>query len=382
MVTPINNLADDTPPDRLEDIDLYDMPNDDGTAVQLEFALSESSDVASYEIYAAAFSFNSVGVDGNGPETPIATLDRMPNLPLTIEILAYDAPVIPNLPVTVAIVAVDWSGNAHRDNLVTSTAIAIDDGVDDKGAYLPDIKGIDLQWIDDSILVSWEHSTEPNVRSYVIFISDNEFSEVADATMVGEVEPSDTFMITSRNFPTLTNDTTWWIGVSAKDSQFNREIIDSTKIEPPGTTGNGGDGESPSDDESSTNLNDYLTTDNMILVGMLIITIILLILVFRGRGGSSKQSKDWDLQEATWGIQAREGWDDRGSFGGQTAAPVAPPPSIQPAQQTDIYSAAQRIQQPAQPVQQQPQPQRWPQPAQQQQPAQDGIDTSFLDDLL
>ena len=38
MVTPIDNLADTTPPDRLEDIDLYDMPSDDGTAVQLEFA--------------------------------------------------------------------------------------------------------------------------------------------------------------------------------------------------------------------------------------------------------------------------------------------------------------------------------------------------------
>jgi len=376
MVTPINNLADDTSPDRLEDIDLYDMPNDDGTAVQLEFALSESSDIASYEIYAAAFSFNSVGVDGNGPETPIATLDRMPDLPLTIEILAYDTLVIPNLPVTVAVVAVDSSGNAHRDNLVTSTAIAIDDGVDDKGADLPDIKGIDLQWIDDSILVSWEHSTEPSVRSYVIFISDSEFSEVVDATMVGEVGPSDTFTITSSNFPALANDTTWWIGVSAKDSQFNREIIDSTKIEPPGTTGNEGD--SSPGDESSTNLEDYLTTDNMILVGMLMITIILLVLVFRGRGGKAVRSEDWELQEATWGIQARDGWDDKGGFGGQTAPPVAPPPSIQPAQQTDIYSAAQRIQQPAQPAQ----PQRWSQPAQQQQPAQGEIDTSFLDDLL
>ena len=77
-----------------------------------------------------------------------------------------------------------------------------------------------------------------------------------------------------------------------------------------------------------------------------------------------------------------------GSFGGQTAPPVAPPPSIQPAQQNDIYAAAQRIQQPSQPVQPQSQvqPQRWNQSAPQQptpqQPAQGGIDTSFLDDLL
>jgi hypothetical protein len=112
------------------------------------------------------------------------------------------------------------------------------------------------------------------------------------------------------------------------------------------------------------------------------ITMILLILVFRGRGGKAERSKDWDLQEATWGIQERDVWGDNGGAGGQTAPPVAPTPAIQPTQKTEINSAAQRIQQPTQPVQQQPQSQSWSQPVQQQQPAQGGIDTSFLDDLL
>ena len=113
---------------------------------------------------------------------------------------------------------------------------------------------------------------------------------------------------------------------------------------------------------------------------MVLIAILLLVLVLRGRGGRKPgRNKEWELQEATWGIEARSGWDDVGSFGGQVAPPVAPPPAIQPAQQNDIYAAAQRIQQPSQPVQQQ---QRWSQPTQQQQPPQGGIDTSFLDDLL
>ena len=107
---------------------------------------------------------------------------------------------------------------------------------------------------------------------------------------------------------------------------------------------------------------------------------VLLVLVLRGRGGRKPgRSKEWELQEATWGIEARSGWDDVGSFGGQVSPPVEAPPAIQPAQQNDIYAAAQRIQQPSQPVQQ---PQRWSQPTQQQQPPQGGIDTSFLDDLL
>ena len=377
MATPIDNSVDTTPPERLEDVNLFDMPNDDGTAVQLEFGLSDASDIAYYEVYAAAFSFTSVGPDGNGPSSG-TIIERLPDFPLTIEILAYDTLVIPNLPVTVAVVAVDSSGNAIRNNLVTSTAVAIDDGIDDKGAYLPDIAGMELKWVEDSILVSWDHSTESNVRSYVIFISDSEFSEVVNAQMVGEVGASDSFLITPSNFENLSNDTAWWIGVAAKDSDFNREIIDSMMIEPPGITD--GDGDS-SDEDSTTDLGKLLTTDNMIIAGMIIVTMVLLLLVFKGRGGSPAKNKEWELQEATWGIQARDSWDDDGSFGGQTAPPVSPPPSIQPTQQNDIYAAAQRIQQPAQPVQQQQQPQSWSQPIQQQ-PAQGGIDTSFLDDLL
>ena len=45
-------------------ISLSDRPNDNGKAVLLEFELSEEGDIAYYEIYVAAFSFNSVGQGG------------------------------------------------------------------------------------------------------------------------------------------------------------------------------------------------------------------------------------------------------------------------------------------------------------------------------
>ena len=118
----------------------------------------------------------------------------------------------------------------------------------------------------------------------------------------------------------------------------------------------------------------------MIIAGMVLISLLLLLLVVRGRGKKPARNKEWELQEATWGIEARSGWDDVGSFCGQAPPPVAAPPSIQPTKQNDIYAAAKRIQQPSQPAM----PQRWDQqtqPVQQQQP-QGGIDTSFLDDLL
>ena len=375
--TPIDNLADTTPPDRLSGLNLYDRAGDDGTAVMLEFGLSEDSDVAYYEVYAAAFTFTSVGQSGT-VKSPVATLDRSPTLPLTIDILVFDTLVVPNTPVTVAVVPVDWSGNAYRDNLVTSTAIAIDDGIEDVGAYLPDIEGVSLEWVDDSILVSWEHTTDPNVRRYVVYISDSEFENVADATNVGNASVSNTFLITPEIFPELSNDSSWWVGVSAKDDVNNRKVIESSRIGPVDSNGGSGDGDDGKD--STTDLGELLTTDNMIIAGMVLISLLLLLLVVRGRGRKPARNKEWELQEATWGIEARSGWDDVGSFGGQAPPPVAAPPSIQPAQQNDIYAAAQRIQQPSQPAM----PQRWEQqtqPVQQQQP-QGGIDTSFLDDLL
>jgi len=375
--TPIDNLADTTPPDRLSGLNLYDRAGDDGTAVMLEFDLSGDSDVAYYEVYAAAFTFTSVGQSGT-VKSPVATLDRSPTLPLTIDILVFDTLVVPNTPVTVAVVPVDWSGNAYRDNLVTSTAIAIDDGIEDVGAYLPDIEGVSLEWVDDSILVSWEHTTDPNVRRYVVYISDSEFENVADATNVGNASVSNTFLITPEIFPELSNDSSWWVGVSAKDDVNNRKVIESLRIGPVDSNGGSGDGDDGKD--STTDLGELLTTDNMIIAGMVLISLLLLLLVVRGRGKKPARNKEWELQEATWGIEARSGWDDVGSFGGQSPPPVAAPPSIQPAQQNDIYAAAQRIQQPSQPAM----PQRWEQqtqPVQQQQP-QGGIDTSFLDDLL
>ena len=377
-VTPIDNLADNTPPERLDGLNLYDRAGDDGTAVMLEFELSQDSDVAYYEVYAAAFSFTSVGQSGT-VKTPIATLDRNPNLPLTIEILAFDALVVPNTPVTVAVVPVDWSGNAYLDNLVTSTAIAINDGIADVGAYLPDIEGITLEWVEEDILVSWDHTTDPNVRNYVVFISDDEFNNVADATNVGSVSTTNSFLITSETFSELSVDSEWWIGVAAKDDVNNRKIIESQRIDPLESDGSSEDEDSEGDG-STTDLGELLTTDNLIIAGMILISIFLLILVLRGKGGKPTRNKDWELQEATWGIEARSGWDDVGSFGGQVSPPVSAPPAIQPAQQNDIYAAAERIQQPTQPSQPtQSQPQRW---SQQQQPPQGGLDTSFLDDLL
>ena len=292
--TPIDNLADTTPPERLSGLNLYDRAGDDGTAVMLEFELSQDSDVAYYEVYAAAFTFTSVGQSGT-VKSPVATLDRTPTLPLTIDILVFDTLVVPNTPVTVAVVPVDWSGNAYRDNLVTSTAIAINDGIEDVGAYLPDINGVSLEWLDDSILVSWEHTTDPNVRRYVVYISDSEFENVADATNVGDASVSNTFLITPEIFPELSNDSSWWVGVSAKDDVNNRKVIQSLRIGPIDSTDNSDKGDDGKD--STTDLGELLTTDNLIIAGMVLISLLLLLLVIRGREGSLQETRNGNCKK-------------------------------------------------------------------------------------
>ena len=93
-VIPVDNLQDVTAPLPLTDLELSDRPNAGGGALLLDFELSNESDVANYEVYAATWSFDAVGMGSNGPATPIAVLSRMPELPLTIDIVAGDTPVI------------------------------------------------------------------------------------------------------------------------------------------------------------------------------------------------------------------------------------------------------------------------------------------------
>jgi hypothetical protein len=240
--------------------------------------------------------------------------------------------------------------------------------------------------MEDSILVSWDHSIDASVRSYIVYIDAEEFVDIDAATMVGEVSAASSLLITPRMYPALTNETSWWVGVAAKDDIVSRKLIDSQELKPPIKDGAGtpGGGNGDGDGDSTNDLGDILTNENMMAAGMALIALILLLVVLRGRGGGGSRDKDWEIQEATWGIQARDGWDNTGTFGGRTKVPASPPPAIQPAQQSEIYAAAQRIEQPAQTTYQpQPtieQPQRWVQPT--QQPPQDGVDTSFLDDLL
>tara|TARA_B100001093_G_scaffold516803_1_gene596502 strand:+ start:46591 stop:54879 length:8289 start_codon:yes stop_codon:yes gene_type:complete len=389
-VIPVDNLQDTTAPNILESVDLYDRPNDDGSALLIDFELSEASDVAAYEIYAATWSFDSIGIGSTGPTSPIATLSRMPELPFTIDVVAGDTPVIAGQEIWAVVVVRDTAGNALESNLVSASSQAVDDGVDDLGGYLDDIDGVTLSWNEEvNILVEWNHADDPSVRGYRVYISSQEFSSVEEADEVAEIKASNSFLITPNTYEGLVNSTAWYVAVSPFDDLFEKEQVSPMMLD-----AYRANGDTPAEGEGSeTNqFSSLLTTPNLLAAGLLITALFLLIAIFRSRGGSRSRDQALELQEATWGIQD----DDWGAYAPATPAPVAKPiPVIDPNQADEIYAAAQRIdnqdiygrttyqaQQPVlQPVQNNALMNELVDSSAPQLPKA-SIDTSFLDDLL
>ncbi len=390
--TPINNIQDTTPPERLSNIQLTDRPMDDGTALLLDFELSDVSDVATYEVYAATWAFQSVMAGGDGPTTPIATLSREPSLPLEISLVAGDQPVVTGQEIWVVIVVRDSAGNAWEDNLNVVSNQSIDDGFDASGDYLTPVEDVILEWEDQKdVLVSWEHSNDGDVRGYQIYISTEDFSSTDDATKVGEVQASNSFLITIDNFEDLDNETTWYIAISPFDEVTNRNMVESVKIDPFTQSDVVKDGP----EEDTNEFSSLLTPPNLLAAGLVLLAMFLLIAIVRTRGNQRSRSKSWELQEATWGIQDNLGsWDDNEPMTSQVPQ-TPPPPSVSQAQTNDIYGAAQRLESnPYERQMYQPQAQ---QPVLQPQsqnllndlnggqviaPVEPKIDTTFLDDLL
>lgn len=131
-------------------------------------------------------------------------------------------------------------------------------------------------------------------------------------------------------------------------------------------------------DGTEFSINAILSQEMLLALGLGLVLLLTLITLVRGRkrSGGARISKDWELQESTWGIDTDTNWS-----GGAFETPVQQPPSP-PEQQVgtygrQVYQASQPVLQPVQ------QPQQFIQPA--QTPTQDApssIDTSFLDDLL
>jgi hypothetical protein len=312
------------------------------------------------------------------------TLDRLPEFPIRITIIAGDLPVLPGQETWVAVVAVDSSANVHKTDLTVVSSQSIDDGITDPGNYLPTIDGVTLAWVAETdILVTWNHTNDFGVEGYQIHISDEDFMDISDATFVGDTLTANSFVITSSIFADLSNKSAWYVSVTTFDDNQVRQSVDALMIN---AVENGV--VNTDDSDGGTDFQSLLTTPNLLAAGLVFVSLILLVAIVRGRGKKSKKDKQWEIQTATWGLGDDDAWNS------PPDASVPPPP---PVETGSLFQAAERIQ--SQPLDRQeysaPRPVMNPVRApvdnsilndldigNKQNTSSPGIDTSFLDDLL
>ena len=390
-VTPIDNLNDNTPPDRLTDITLRDRPQDDGTALLLEFELSDADDVQSYHIYAADYNFEGGDMGAQSASfdwdaLKFGEVGRTPNFPIVIDIVNRDIPVNPDIEVWVAVVVMDSAGNAHTDMLTLVSASSTNEGITDPGVYLPDIQEVEASWENGAtIRVDWRHSFDASVRGYRVFIAEEAFSTTDNATLVGDTTEDNFFEITAGEYERLDNGSTYYVAVVPYDEMVAKSTVEAVKVDPLNPTGSSSSNE---DGGSEFSLESLLTTPNLIAAGMLLIVLLLVVLIVRTRSSSKQRSKTWELQEATWGIQDTS-WDTPVSSTpaaapAQPAQPPQPPNDLYNPSRTQAPDYERVAYQPTQPVLRPKVDQALldgllDDGGQTKQPE---IDTSFLDDLL
>ena len=168
------------------------------------------------------------------------------------------------------------------------------------------VENLDANWNDDGILVTWSGINTGDVRGCKIYISDTALTKTDTYIEVGEVIVSTNFRINNDNFEDLNNQSTWYIAVSPFDDFRTRVDVEPVQVLPPTNTGS----EPQIDSKEETDFTSLLTTPNLIAAGLLLIAVFLLIAIVRTRNTKRMRDKNWETQEATWGIQDDLGWDD------------------------------------------------------------------------
>jgi hypothetical protein len=304
VVTPIDNRDDIIAPDRLAAPVVTDVPDDNGTAVFVEFELSAASDIDHYEVYSDIVAYTS-----SGHRQPVMTLDRNVEQPVLLEIINDGELIIPGIPIHVAIVPVDSSGNAHRDKLNVGSGKAIDNSGDDPGGHLPDVDFM-IQWSEDggAIEVDWAIVPRTDIRSYRIFVSDSRFENTDEANMIkggiiGTFWSLDKFNETD----SFDNSTHWYVAVSAYDGNVWKHLVQSKELKPYAAPSDGGGDDG--DGEASSGLLDLLNINTLltIILSLAIVTVLLLAVKARRKRG---RNEAWDLAHAAWGLPKEEDWGD------------------------------------------------------------------------
>ena len=258
---------------------------------------------------------------------PAAELSRSPELPAEVEVFSSDSdaqialPLSPGTLTWVAVVPVDSSGNAHYDNLETSSRSPIDNTLLDPGLHLPVVTGIVLQWVDDGTLIKadWEIQNDPKVRSYWIYSSLEPFEDTREATLVESYiqgnsmtfEPvcgdSNGIVNESRSpeNETLCNDVPHYIAIVAHDGEVHRTGVTPIALAPWDSAAQ----PNPGDTEDAAWWADLLNAQTLIIIllMMMILVALVALVVVRRRDPADEWAH---LAQGTYGLPQQAAWDD------------------------------------------------------------------------
>lgn len=324
IATPIDNLADTTAPTRLGVVNLSDRPGDAGDALLLDFVASSASDLAEYEVYVDVTEFSSIGL-----RQPVMRLSRTAALPVVIDRLSNGDHLVPGMTVHVAVVPVDTRGNAHRDTLLTTSEVTVDNRDE-----LPAVEGLRAFWdaTGSSIQFAWDATSEPGVIGYHVYADTRDWTIVHDAAQVGELHEASTTNVsftTLGGLPVSNRSSHWLAVVLVMEDGMQRQTVDPLELEPFSPEGgdggaNGGEDATGGDLFGSIGVQGALTgalAVSVLLAGML------LILVVRRRRRDGIPSA-W-MSPSGWDDgSSGQGWDDApapGLGGGDALVDVAEP---------------------------------------------------------
>ena len=247
LVSPLDNRGDISPPDRLGKPILEDRSPDNGDGMFVTFPESEASDIGEYWIFAAA----GAPFDSIGNMEPAMVVARSAQLPVLLESLSGGQPLAPSVPIWIVVVAVDSSGNYWDTNLQAEMISLVNENSLDPGLHLEEITGIRANWnpAGDHVEIRWDDSNDPQIESYLLFISLEPYEITSEATRVGIIEDPTTMMILSDiEGDPLDNAATHWLAIVGFDGEVHRLSVDPLEIRPWSETsfGSSEDGEGES----------------------------------------------------------------------------------------------------------------------------------------
>ena len=279
LVSPLDNRGDISPPNRLGKPILEDRSPDDGDAMFVTFPESEASDIGEYWIYAAA----GAPFDSIGNMEPAIVVSREAQMPILLETLSAGQSLAPSVPIWIVVVPVDSSGNYWDSNLQAEMISLVDENSLDPGLHLAEITGIRANWnpSGDHVEIRWDDSNDPQIESYLAFISLEPFEITSEATRVGLIEDPTTMMILSDiEGEAVNNAATYWLAIVGFDGEVHRLAVDPLEVRPWSESsfgssegGEGEAGESWYDQLMSGDMNTLIAMVSavMILIGALMV---------------------------------------------------------------------------------------------------------------